>query len=152
MTKTNWTYRRRTITVALLYCAIAIGYLLGWGHGESSLHDTVASNVLLLAFTVIGGYVFGRAADTQANGESGTEASSNGKDTNLGTWENRRKIIFLTLLFCGVAVMYLIVRGEDSTLNCTLASGICLLAAGTINSYIFGSAYDDYALRTKLGK
>lgn len=59
------------------------------------------------------------------------------------TWENRRKVIFLTLIFCAAVVAYLVVWGEDTQLNQTIANASYLLAAAVIGSYVFGAVWDD---------
>lgn len=60
-----------------------------------------------------------------------------------GNWKNRRRTIFATLLYCAGAVTYLIVRGEDTGLNQDIASGLILLAASVVGSYVFGAVWDD---------
>ena len=60
-----------------------------------------------------------------------------------GTWKNRRRVIFGTLLYCGAIVGYLVFRGEDTGLNGDIASGLILLAASVIGSYVFGAVWDD---------
>lgn len=131
------------------------GYLLYAGEGESMLHETLVSNLLLLAFLVVGGYVFGVSSDKHVNGSSfeGEELESGaGKDTKLGTWKERRKVILRAMALCALAITYLAVYGEDTTLNSTFASGLCLFYAGVINSWIFGGVYDDFAIKQKLDK
>lgn len=60
-----------------------------------------------------------------------------------GTWKNRRRVIFSTLLFCAGVVFYLLGWGEDTKLNETIASGTFLLAASVIGSYVFGVVWND---------
>lgn len=49
----------------------------------------------------------------------------------------------MTLLYCGGAVGYIIHNGEDSGLYSDIASGLILLAASVIGSYVFGAVWDD---------
>lgn len=62
------------------------------------------------------------------------------------TWKNRRRVIFLTLVFCAGIVLYLTLYGKDTRLHETIANGCLLLAASVIGSYVFGSAYENKTL------
>lgn len=77
-------------------------------------------------------------------------------DLSAGTyrpiWKNRRRVIFLSLLFCASMVTYLVIAGEDTSLNETVVTGSFLLAAGVIGSYVFGSTWDDANLMQSLKK
>lgn len=64
--------------------------------------------------------------------------------TVRGTWKNRRRVIFSTLLYCAGMVGYLAIRGEDTSLNGDIASGLIILAGTVIGSYVFGAVWDDY--------
>ena len=64
-------------------------------------------------------------------------------DGRPGSWKNRRRVIFATLLYCALAVGYLIFKGEDTSLHQDIASGLILLAASVIGSYVFGAVWDD---------
>lgn len=138
----RWRYRKRVISVTLLYCLGMIGYLTLYGYGESRLHSDIAGSLILLAGAVIGSYVFGSIADSDP--EDGIY-----QDTELGTWEERRKVIFMTLMICGLGVGYFVVKGDDTTLNTTIANGLCLLAGSTVMSYVFGAVWDDKRLMQK---
>ncbi|QAX96277.1 hypothetical protein [Vibrio phage vB_VmeM-Yong XC32] len=144
MSKANWGMRRLTIKLSLSWAAFILLYLLGWGEGESSLHATLASSLLLMCALVIAGYVFGAATDNHVNGEGG---SAVGEDTQLGKWETRRGIILIALACCAGGITYLTFYGEDTTLANDFASSLCLFYTGVLNSWIFGGVYDDYALR-----
>ena len=66
------------------------------------------------------------------------------KNTNkTERWKIRRRIIYFTLLFCGLGIVYLIFNGDDTALNGTIANGLFLLAGSVIGSYIFGATWDD---------
>lgn len=63
--------------------------------------------------------------------------------TMPGSWKNRRRVIFTTLFYCGAVIGYMIFKGEDTGLNRDIASGLILLAASVIGSYVFGAVWDD---------
>lgn len=65
----------------------------------------------------------------------------------LDSWKRRRNVIYMTLVFCASAVIYLLVMGEDTRLNETIANGLILLASSTILYYVAGSVVDDYKRR-----
>lgn len=60
-------------------------------------------------------------------------------------WENRQAIIFSTLIFCAVVVLYVMINGEDTRLNETITIGAFALAGGVIGSYVFGAVWEDRA-------
>jgi threonine/homoserine/homoserine lactone efflux protein len=53
----DWSRRRKVVFVALGFCASVIVYLIGWGQATSSLHETIANGVLLIAGSVVLGYL-----------------------------------------------------------------------------------------------
>lgn len=59
------------------------------------------------------------------------------------SWRVRRRIVVLTLVYCGAYVGYLGVWGRDITLSETIANGLILLAGSVIGSYVFGVVWDD---------
>ena len=65
------------------------------------------------------------------------------KSMQANSWSHRRRIIYASLLFCAGAVSYLLIYGEDTRLNETLANGFIMLAGSTLGSYVFGAAWDD---------
>lgn len=140
----RWKYRKRVIGLALVYCVGMVVYLTLFGLGESRLQSDVAGSLILLASSIIGGYVFGSIADDDP--EDGIY-----QDTEFGTWEERRRVIFLTLLICSVGVTYITLKGEDNTLNSTIANGLCLMAGSVILSYVFGAVWSDKKLMTRTG-
>ena len=58
----SWRIRRRIIVATLLFCAGEIIYLTLWGE-DTSLAETIANGVLILAGSTIGSYVFGAVWD-----------------------------------------------------------------------------------------
>lgn len=67
------------------------------------------------------------------------------------SWKIRRRVIVATLIFCGVVVGWLAVAGEDTRLAETIATGLILLAASVIGSYVFGATWDDANVMKRLG-
>lgn len=141
MNERRWVYRKRVIYLTLFYCLGLVAWLTFQGIGESELHSDVAGSLILLAAVTLGGYVFGRTIDS--------EETSLGEDTELGTWEERRRMIFTALFLCAGGVLFLTIKGEDTSLNSTIANGLCLLAGSVISSYLFGAIFDDSKLRGK---
>lgn len=58
------------------------------------------------------------------------------------SWKIRRRIIVITLFWCGVMVTYLSVWGRDIQLSETSVNGLLLLMASVIGSYVFGATWD----------
>lgn len=66
-------------------------------------------------------------------------------------WKVRRRIVHGTLIFLALVIAWLVVRGEDSELNQTIATSSFLFAAAVIGSYVFGAIWDDRNVMTLLG-
>ena len=64
-------------------------------------------------------------------------------DGRPGTWENRRRVIFLSLLYCAGVISYITGWGEDTTLNKAIIESAFLLAGMIIGAYVFGAVWDD---------
>lgn len=62
------------------------------------------------------------------------------------SWAIRRRIIIITLLWCGGMVTYLAAWGRPITLSDTVANGCLLLMASVIGSYVFGAVWEDTRL------
>jgi hypothetical protein len=61
-----------------------------------------------------------------------------------GKWEHRRRIIYGTLIFCAICIIYLLLFGKgDNRLQETIAESAFFLAGGVIGSYVFGAVWDD---------
>jgi hypothetical protein len=58
----TWRVRRRIVISTLIFCAGETVYLTGWA-ADTELARTIANGVLILAGSVIGGYVFGAVWD-----------------------------------------------------------------------------------------
>ena len=65
------------------------------------------------------------------------------------SWKNRRKVIFVTLLFCGASVAYMMIADTGSSLHEALTGQLVLLAGSVIASYVFGAAWQDVSLGKK---
>jgi len=73
------------------------------------------------------------------------------KDPELRpTWENRRKVIFGTLIFCSLVEIALIVGWylgvESSPMVVTIAGGNRLTAVAVVGSYVFNATWEDIRL------
>jgi amino acid permease len=67
--------------------------------------------------------------------------------TQVSSWTIRRRIIVITLAWCGVLVTYLSVWGRDIQLSETSVNGLLLLMASVIGSYVFGATWDHNNMR-----
>lgn len=59
------------------------------------------------------------------------------------SWTIRRRIVVITLLWCGGMVSYLSIFGRPVSLSETTVNGCLLLMASVIGSYVFGAVWDD---------
>jgi len=56
--KPDWRRRRAIIHLTLIFCAVVVAYLTGWGE-DTRLHETIIQFAFITAGGVIGSYVFG---------------------------------------------------------------------------------------------
>ena len=70
---------------------------------------------------------------------------------NRPPWTVRRRIVYLTLLFCAFCVLWIMIRGDDRGVNEVIVLGAFGLAFSTIGSYIFGAVWDDKNVMERLG-
>ena len=152
----NWTYRKRAVWLSLIYCMSIIGYLLVFGEANSALQNTVGTNMLITMLALVAGYVFGKTLDAGNHGDEYDEdqgpekpTDARGVATKLGSWKQRRKMIFVCLFFCTVTISYVTILGEDTPLNSSLGGGLCLLYAALLNSYIFGITLDKNLIKKR---
>lgn len=75
------------------------------------------------------------------------DASSTNRNDGMPSWSVRRKIILTTLLYCGLAVTYVIVAGVDTRVYETVVMSSFGLAGMVIGSYVFGAVWDDRSRR-----
>jgi hypothetical protein len=60
--KPSWRIRRRIVVATLLFCAGEVIYLTVWGK-DTTLANTIANGIIILAASVIASYVFGATWD-----------------------------------------------------------------------------------------
>lgn len=59
-------------------------------------------------------------------------------------WSFRRNIVALTLAFCAICVLFVMIHGAaDAETGKTIVASAFSLAAGVIGSYIFAATWDD---------
>jgi hypothetical protein len=63
------------------------------------------------------------------------------------TWQNRRRTLFTTLIFCAFVICYVMINGEDTRLNETLAQFAFITGASVVGSYIFGATWESIGLK-----
>jgi hypothetical protein len=66
-----------------------------------------------------------------------------GRVMQRSSWTIRRRIVVITLVWCGAMVTYLSVWGRPVSLSETAVNGCLLLMASVIGSYVFGAVWDD---------
>lgn len=64
-------------------------------------------------------------------------------------WQFRRTVIIMSLIFCATVITFLVLYGEDTRLNETIALGTFGLSISIIGSAVFGAVWDD---KNTLGK
>lgn len=62
---------------------------------------------------------------------------------HLPSWKHRRRIVYAALIYCAVALAYIIYDGTDTALYAQVALGLLGLAATIIGTYVFGAVWDD---------
>lgn len=65
----------------------------------------------------------------------------------VGSWKRRRRLIYLTLLYCAGHVSYLTVWASDTALHQQLAIALMGLAGTTLGFYVGGAVWDDHSIR-----
>ncbi len=60
-------------------------------------------------------------------------------------WRARRRIIVVTLVWCGGLITYLVIWGRPISLSETAVNAGFLLMGSIIGSYVFGAVWDDKA-------
>lgn len=58
-------------------------------------------------------------------------------------WQFRRTVIVMSLIFCATVITFLLLYGEDTRLNETIALGTFGLTISIIGSAVFGAVWDD---------
>ena len=117
------------------------------GTDGNELHASTAGSLLLLAASTLGSFIFGRVVDN----DDPEDDDVVGEDTRLGTWKERRRVMFVSLLACAAGISYLVLKGADTEINRTISDGLVLLAGSVLVSFIFGQAWDNSRLQSRLG-
>jgi len=59
------------------------------------------------------------------------------------SWNVRRKIIVISLIYAAIVVGYLTLYGDDNRLHESIATSMVLFAGSIIGSYVFGAVWED---------
>ena len=59
------------------------------------------------------------------------------------SWKNRRRAVFGTMFFCASVILYLLLFGEDTALNESIANHMSVLAGMVVIGYIAGGVWGD---------
>src|SRR4051812_15352213 len=73
------------------------------------------------------------------------------EDPSKSSWTYRRRVVFGTLIFIGLALTYLIALAPDDDLRSAIATGLIVLAGTTISGYVFGATWDDSNYMKSIG-
>lgn len=65
-------------------------------------------------------------------------------------WAIRRRIVFVSLIYIALLVVYIIWRGTDTSLYQQVAVALIGAAVAIIGSYVFGAVWDDRSKRKDL--
>lgn len=65
------------------------------------------------------------------------------KDLLVDGWPIRRRLMIMALLFCAGNVQYLLLWGQDTSLNKEIATTLLWVGGAIIGSYVFGAVWDD---------
>lgn len=58
-------------------------------------------------------------------------------------WPIRRRVMFAALAFCAGNVQYLLIWGDDTSLNKEIATTLLWVMAAIVGTYVFGAVWDD---------
>lgn len=62
-------------------------------------------------------------------------------------WDKRRRTIYATLIFCSTLMIYILYRGDDSSLYRDAFNTLALLGGSVLGTWIGGSVWDDLNAR-----
>lgn len=68
---------------------------------------------------------------------------------NKPSWRNRRRVLFLTLLFCAFCIAFVMVTGMDTQVAETIVLGAFALAGANVTAYIGFATHQDVKLFKK---
>lgn len=145
-----WKLRRRVIYTTLLYCAVMVLYInVYMTTPTTAIHETLVAALLSLSSTVllywiIGATVEDTTKDFTTPGTMVTAKTIVGGFITKRTWELRRRVIFLTLIYCATLTAYISFGIEVHTkLHTTSVNGMIALSSTVLLYWIFGSAGED---------
>ncbi len=72
---------------------------------------------------------------------------SKARDLWLDNWPIRRRVVFAVLGFVAGVIVWLVVRGEDTALNRSIAESLIWAGTATVLGYVFGAVADDWDKR-----
>lgn len=64
--KAKWEVRRKIIIYTLLFCAVCVLYIMGFG-ADNALNATIVTGCFSMATMVVSGYIFGAVIDDKNN-------------------------------------------------------------------------------------
>lgn len=133
--KDYWEVRRRLVTSTLSFCYIIVLFLIAKGQGDSKLHESISSGIMMLMTGTIVGYI-GAAVYDDIN----DEAVEKDKDY----WLVRRWLVITNVIFSfGCVVFMLIYPQHDSRLHSSMVVELLLTTVIVMVSYVGGSSIQD---------
>lgn len=63
------------------------------------------------------------------------------------SWKMRRRAVFGSLIFSAITILYIIVFGEDTSVNETAVLSAFGLMGAIVASYLGGAVWDDYNMK-----
>lgn len=142
----QWRFRRRLVLYILAFCALAIGYIIGWPSSTETI-KTAGNGLVLLFGTTVTSYVAGAVIDDRTN-----MLSSEIDKMKESRWERRKAVIVGTMIYCAVAVTYMIYKDLDQAIHATMTNALIFLAGSTALTFIFGAAADDWNYAKNKGR
>lgn len=79
--KKAWSFRRRIVITALLFCAGIVAKITLWGHQSEGIGEALVTSAFGLAGAVIGSYIFGAVWNDKSEIER--EVSKPGGDEDV---------------------------------------------------------------------
>ena len=71
---------------------------------------------------------------------------------NRPPWKMRRRIVVGALLFCAWCVAWIMLRGDDRSVNEVIVMCAFGLAGSVIGAYVFGAVWDDRNVMQHIGR
>lgn len=86
-----------------------------------------------------------------AEGQPTASVTTTTSGPYLGSWKQRRRVIFLSLIFIGADLGYLSVLATDTVIHQQIAIALIPAGVAIIGSYVFGAVWDDHSIRKAMG-